>query len=586
MGSVGIHAIEVYTPRHSVRASDLEKDHGVEGKYTRGLCMVENCACDEDEDAVSMALTVFRRLVENRNIGYDNIGMVQVGSESLLDRSKSIKSHIMSLFGSNTDVEGTDCYHACYGGTAALIACVNWAESTSYDGRWAVVVCTDICDAPEQYEFMNGAASVAMLIGPNAPLSMEGKRVSHMIDEWDFYKPIGWPSMGPLMDGQRSKDVYFDSLATCQQRFQVANGVSFVQDHEALVFHLGGGYKFVKHAFAHAMKSEGMKCTDDNVQCEFQRLVEPSLRAAVRIGPMHTAAVYVNLYSLLESSSLNMGSRIGVFSFGSGAACTMYTMRLKSHPALGGRLFDVLESRTPMPVNQFSKVCFRYSRSYGRFGYQPKPRSNPLARSYFIKEVTARGKRVYEYAKFEQIDVGDDDEMDSIMCKRVTIGDVSDAVHSFVPSLNLDVPIMNSGLDSLGAAELRSLLGSLTEREIPETLIFDHPTIRNLQQVLTDEESRARETMFVHGVNADDPKNRNQNSDKRFVKCAVHSLIPGLDMDAPIMKSGIDSLGAAELRSQLGDFVVMELPETLIFDYPTIRELENKLDVVDVGNRG
>ena len=133
MTNTGIHAIEVYTPRHVVRSVDLESAHGVAGKYTRGMGMIENCACDEDEDAVSMALTVVRRLVEARGIAYGDIGMLQVGSESLLDRSKSIKSHLMSLFGDCVDVEGTDCYHACYGGTAALIACLNWAESSAFD---------------------------------------------------------------------------------------------------------------------------------------------------------------------------------------------------------------------------------------------------------------------------------------------------------------------------------------------------------------------------------------------------------------------------------------------------------------------
>ena len=45
--------------------------------------------------------------------------------------------------------------------------------------------------------------------------------------------------------------------------------------------------------------------------------------------------------------------------------------------------------------------------------------------------------------------------------------------------------------------------------------------------------------------------------------------------DAPLMDSGLDSLGAVEFRSrlssQLGD---VKLPETLIFDFPTLRQIE------------
>lgn len=43
----------------------------------------------------------------------------------------------------NTDIEGVDSSNACYGGTAALFNCVNWLESSSWDGRYGLVVCTD-----------------------------------------------------------------------------------------------------------------------------------------------------------------------------------------------------------------------------------------------------------------------------------------------------------------------------------------------------------------------------------------------------------------------------------------------------------
>jgi len=91
--NAGIHALEVYVPRHCVSAAELERTYKVEGKYTIGLMMREWAACDEDEDVVSMALTVVHRLMERYGVGHGDVGMLQVGSESLLDRSKSIKTH-------------------------------------------------------------------------------------------------------------------------------------------------------------------------------------------------------------------------------------------------------------------------------------------------------------------------------------------------------------------------------------------------------------------------------------------------------------------------------------------------------------
>ncbi|GMP37308.1 hypothetical protein CsSME_00009048 [Camellia sinensis var. sinensis] len=40
----------------------------------------------------------------------------------------------------NIDIEGVDSTNACYGGTAALFNCVNWVESSSWDGHYGLVV--------------------------------------------------------------------------------------------------------------------------------------------------------------------------------------------------------------------------------------------------------------------------------------------------------------------------------------------------------------------------------------------------------------------------------------------------------------
>ena len=45
-----------------------------------------------------------------------------------------------------------------------------------------------------------------------------------------------------------------------------------------------------------------------------------------------------------------------------------------------------------------------------------------------------------------------------------------------------DTPLMEAGLDSLGAVELRSRLASrLDDADLPETLVFDFPTLRQLE---------------------------------------------------------------------------------------------------------
>ena len=117
----------------------------------------------------------------------------------------------MQLFeeSGNSDVEGVSSTNACYGGTAALFNSVDWIESSSCDGRLAMVVCADIAVyEPGPARPTGGVGAVAMLIGPNASIVLErGLRASRFAHNYDFYKP-DLTSPYPIVDGQLSVKCY------------------------------------------------------------------------------------------------------------------------------------------------------------------------------------------------------------------------------------------------------------------------------------------------------------------------------------------------------------------------------------------
>ncbi len=80
-----------------------------------------------------------------------------MGTETVIDKSKSCKTNLMQLFASsgNSDIEGVDSINACYGGTAALLNSVAWVQSEAWDGRWAVVVCGDIAGERPSFSRQN-----------------------------------------------------------------------------------------------------------------------------------------------------------------------------------------------------------------------------------------------------------------------------------------------------------------------------------------------------------------------------------------------------------------------------------------------
>ena len=57
--------------------------------------------------------------MEKYKINPENIGRIELGTETLLDHSKSSKTIAMDYFKkyNNHDIEGITSIHACYGGT-------------------------------------------------------------------------------------------------------------------------------------------------------------------------------------------------------------------------------------------------------------------------------------------------------------------------------------------------------------------------------------------------------------------------------------------------------------------------------------
>lgn len=83
---------------------------------------------NDREDVNSISLTCVRNLFIKHKINPKQIGRLEVGTETLIDKSKSVKTTLMELFreSGNHDVEGVSTVNACYGGTNALFNTINW----------------------------------------------------------------------------------------------------------------------------------------------------------------------------------------------------------------------------------------------------------------------------------------------------------------------------------------------------------------------------------------------------------------------------------------------------------------------------
>jgi len=67
-------------------------------------------------------IVVTNSLLKKYNISPKDIGRLEVGTETIIDKSKSVKTILMQLFekSGNANIEGVDTINACYGGTNGI----------------------------------------------------------------------------------------------------------------------------------------------------------------------------------------------------------------------------------------------------------------------------------------------------------------------------------------------------------------------------------------------------------------------------------------------------------------------------------
>ncbi|PSN67359.1 hydroxymethylglutaryl-CoA synthase [Corynespora cassiicola Philippines] len=450
--NIGIKAIELYFPSQCVDQTELEAFDGVsQGKYTIGLGQTKMSFCDDREDIYSLALTTVSSLFKKNNVDPKSIGRLEVGTETLLDKSKSVKSVLMQLFeaSGNFNVEGVDTVNACYGGTNALFNTVNWIESSAWDGRDAVVVAGDIA----LYKKGNarptgGAGCVAMLIGPDAPVVMEaGQRGTYIKHAYDFYKP-DLTSEYPVVDGHFSIRCYTEAVDACYKAYNSreeklkaqANGHGVnghsqeletpVDRFDYMCFH-APTCKLVSKSYARLLYNDYLvnpsnpifaevppelrdidyatSITDKTVEKTFMALakkrfaarVQPSIQVPTMCGNMYCGSVYGSLCSLLSNISSDdlQGKRIALFSYGSGLASSMFSFKVKGSTADIQKKLDLqarLDARRTVPPQTYDDMCNLRERAHLKKNYTPEGSTDGLfPGTYYLTNVDDMFRRTY-----------------------------------------------------------------------------------------------------------------------------------------------------------------------------------------------
>lgn len=345
---IGIDKMAFATTNDYLDLVELAKERGVDpNKFTIGIGQDLQAVVPPTQDIVTLGATAAKKLL-TPELG-KNISTVIVATESGIDNSKASAIYIKHLLGLSDFTRTVEMKEACYSATAAIqfakgVVALNPQETV-------LVIAADIAryglNTPG--EVTQGAGAVAMLISQNPHiLTLEDTTVAYSKDIMDFWRPLY--ATEALVDGKYSTNVYIEFFLQTFTRYQQLTGRELA-DFAALTFHM----PFTK------MGKKGLegllKDRNDEVAQRLRTQLTASQLFSRQVGNLYTGSLYLSLMSLLQNSDLRAGSRIGLFSYGSGAEGEFYTGILEDgYEHYMNNIQEELKHRHQVSVAEYEKL--------------------------------------------------------------------------------------------------------------------------------------------------------------------------------------------------------------------------------------
>eukprot|EP00933_Yihiella_yeosuensis_P046036 TRINITY_DN41505_c0_g1_i1.p1 TRINITY_DN41505_c0_g1~~TRINITY_DN41505_c0_g1_i1.p1 ORF type:complete len:654 (-),score=158.98 TRINITY_DN41505_c0_g1_i1:70-1914(-) len=153
--------------------------------------------------------------------------------------------------------------------------------------------------------------------------------------------------------------------------------------------------------------------------------------------------------------------------------------------------------------------------------------------------------------------------------------------------LDESTPLMEIGINSMNAVMFRNKLSAeFPEMNFPSTLVFDYPTVKDVIELVLEKEreiqyAKLAEQAALTASAATALDASSSGAVESHVNSRLQEVARGMvgspndiEADMPLMEIGINSMNAVMFRKKLADeFSGVNLPSTLVFDYPTIRDV-------------
>jgi len=403
MSRVGIDGVSVWTGKLKLDLPETFAPAEAQDpmKYSKGLGLLESSLPDAHEDIVTMGANAAYRLMERKGLTPDDIGRIDVATESAFDNSKPVSTYIAGCL---EQVYDGDFHHAnkgerkfaCISGTQSLDDAYNWIRAGRHRGRKAIVIATDtaLYARGDPGEATQGAGAVAMLVSEDPSLvELSVEQGYGSADETDFLKPN---QQFPSVDGKRSIQVYLARMREALEDYESVAGRIHPDDIRFVPFHtpfpgmvrkaalLGYRHMIRDTTYEDALAADigrqpreadyddfeswteairtymdALKETEPYREW-YERVIEPTLVFSRRVGNWYTGSVHIARASALrwaydEGEDVE-GAKLLVGSYGSGAQAEIHVETVQPGWAEEIAALDVPE-----------RLAARYDLSYDEY---------------------------------------------------------------------------------------------------------------------------------------------------------------------------------------------------------------------------
>lgn len=325
---VGIEKMWHYPSTQYVDLLDVAKHRGMDPDYVRDAMLVRTRSINPLwEDSVTLAINAAKPMLTEEDCA--SIELLIVGTETGVDFSKSISTHVQKFCGIQENCRNFESKGACHAGTSGVMMAAHWIVSGIGGDAKALVICTDqsrphLGKAPE---YVMGAGATAILI------SAEPKIVEYNLEHNGYWTNCAYDTFRPTAlvesgNGEESLYCYMDALEGSYAHFRTKVGdIDWDEYFKNHIYHVPfGGITWQAHR---TMIRSWKRMKKSEAYAHFERKALPALTYNSQTGSQYSGSTFLAMMGVIDSNpDLNPGDKVSIFSYGSGSCGEFYPVTI------------------------------------------------------------------------------------------------------------------------------------------------------------------------------------------------------------------------------------------------------------------